>query len=264
MKFARFILGVLFLTSCFAFCESKLYWQAVKGESYRIAVWASCEGAAEIYIKSPQTAGYELLDIKEGSMIGWRMENLTLQELNAQSQGVWLVKATFLDKPANVSSFEISGGVYASEFPPVPSITYPADDDNAVIAENCVFTWDSNGADTCSHILTVSCEGEDYIYADNSGNGAIPITLTQWNPGWLGQGPAFMKVGYGVWMMSKRTVFSHVSGSVMNWDSISPYAVWLTGDRVEFNVTKSADLNNDGVIDFSDFVIIAKLWLQSR
>ncbi len=69
---------------------------------------------------------------------------------------------------------------------------------------------------------------------------------------------------FTTWMMQKRTVFSHVSGSVINWDSISPYSVWLTGDRVEFNVTTSADLNNDGIIDFSDFAIIAELWLKSR
>jgi hypothetical protein len=264
MKFVRFISVFLFLTTCFAFCESKLYWQAVRGEGYRIAVWASCEDADQIYIKGPQMADYELFDVDEGTMIGWRMENLTLEELNTQSLGVWFVMVTFFDKPANVSSFEISGGIYESEFPPVPSITYPADGDNAVVAENCVFTWEPNGADTFSHMLTVSCEGENYMYVDNSSNGTIPITLTQWNPGWLEQGPAFMKIGYWAWMMHKRTVFTHVSGSVMNWDSISPYAVWLSGDRVEFNVTKSADINSDGIIDFADFAVIAKLWLQSR
>ncbi len=267
MKSARLlILFLVFLCGSTTLLADQLFWTATKvgNDSYMISFWAEVAGANEIYIKGPLMADYEIVDIDDGgSEIGWRMVGLTLAGINAQSQGQWYVKVTFDGQPENISSFNIIGGIADVEFPPVPTITYPADGDLNVIAEDCTFAWDSNGAENSSQYLRVDTAGTGFAYSAKSNFGTIDLTDTTWRPGWLEQGEAFMKIGYSNVMWDRRTPIVNESGMVINWLSSLPIPLWMSGDHVEFEVTRTIDLNDDNIINFADLAVMMAHWLET-
>ena len=72
-----------------------------------------------------------------------------------------------------------------------------------------------------------------------------------------------MKIGYSNVMWDRRTPIVNVSGTVINWVSDLPIPLWMSGDHVEFKVTRTIDLNDDNIINFADLAVMMAHWLET-
>lgn len=256
--------------------ENQVVVTIVKSDSfYTMFLWADVNDAniIELKVEGPNMTGYEPADINESIFdFGWSREDMNLSKIQTLSQGTWTLKFMYEDDTNGIYTFEIKNGIEANEFLPQLRILEPLDGDVSVIAEHYTFCWDPNGAADDANILSMDTGlvGVNLLYSESIINDDIDPCMTTWAPGWLETGSVYFRAGYCLrkWEKTSSLTYDDVnstsSAPEIKWEPLLPIPVWMTGERIEFEVTKTLDLNDDDIINFEDLAFIAAHWLETR
>ncbi len=265
-----YLILILACMSSILWAENKLYWQAVKISShdspdlqYSISVRVVVPGTKACSLKGPLMEDYVSAEWFKG-MDAWdiRLYPISLSNLQQQSFGQWELKLIFDNDQESVYTFTISGSLEDEDFLPVPDILEPAHNASNIIAQNSTLRWNPNDANLDAHLLILEMTGEDFSYISSFLYFKDDISITHWNPGWLGLGKAYAKVGY-VWVRNyMMQQLALQSGPVVNWDTATVFLV--SGAKNDFTVKFSLDFNEDDIINLADLAMICNHWLEVK
>lgn len=247
----------------------EFYWQALKihsenapGFQYGLSIRVRVPYTTACLLKGPLMADFTAATWSP-AMEAWDLllYPLSLAELQ-QRIGTWQVKLDHLDGRRSVEAFTVSGALAADSFLPIPNIHEPAPDAAGLVAQDTTLRWNPNGAHLNAHLLFLEFGGEDCHYFRYLSFMQDDRSITEWRPGWLGLGAGYAKIGY-VWVRSDMMQpVTHVSGPAVTWNPAMVFLV--SGDRHEFTVRYSLDLNEDDRIDLADLSVFSAHWLETR
>ena len=248
------------------FSANKITMQAVKlnplefGEqNHDMYVGVSVANTKACYFKGPNMVDFETGLWSEGHQ-HWYYELafIPLSQLQTEFLGNWEFKMIYEDDLESIYTLSVAGPLEDAMFLPVPDLTEPAQDASNVIAEDCTFVWDPNSADVVADDLWLVVAGDGFFYFNHE----LDISATSFNPGWLEIGDAYCRLGYVDYRPDMISSPTWVSGPVVSWDGYM--AGLMSGDKHNFYIKYSLDLNEDDVIDLSDIAVMFSHWLKEK
>jgi hypothetical protein len=236
-------MSFFFDVSAFSDTTLSFYIDKLSGDSYDVIVTIHTD--TWVSVKGPAMANYEAASLSyEFWEKTWRSGPKTFNEMKTFIAGTWYVNVNYLYNPS-IYSFTIADTLQESDFLPLPSILQPQEGADDIISQDCLVTWDPNGADTNAELLWIW----GWWLFDSP-----PVSATSETLGWLSLEETWCRVGY---LKSAPSGFmgplQYVSGPTTSW--AASYSRLISSDQHTFTVSRTLDLNDDWFINFYDYAL---------